>query len=65
MENFFKKRENEVTIKIDNLKKQLPRGYLIVPVTPTMEMLKASSLSVGEAQTEYYRMTGTYPPANK
>lgn len=65
MENFFKKRENEVTIKIDNLKKQLPLGYLIVPVTPTIEMLKASSLSVGEAQTEYYRMTGTYPPINK
>lgn len=64
MENFFKNRENEISIKVDKLKKQLPQGYLIVPVTPTLEMLKVSSLSLGEAQTEYYRMTGTYPSAN-
>ena len=62
MSNFFKNREKIWNDRIQELKGQLPPGYIIVPITPTTEMLKASSLSIGSAQTEYYRMIGVYPP---
>lgn len=62
MVNFFDLREQEIKSKLQKIKDQIPDGYMIVPITPTSQMLKASSLSIGQAQPEYYRMIGVYPP---
>ena len=63
--DYFNKQKYDELEIVEKLKQQLPKGYIIVPVTPSATMLKASSLNIGQAQTEYYRMIGVYPPYNK